>query len=110
MPSPENTSSSTGLINPSFPGGLTALAEFVEKSQRKSLAGKAFEGGATVFVEFVVNTDGAVSDFVVLKGGGANIDQEAVRIISEMPRWTAGTLNGEPVRVKLVLPVSFPAA
>jgi hypothetical protein len=54
-----------------------------------------------------VNKDGSISDFVVLKGLGREADLQAVGIVSTMPNWTPGTLNGEPVRAKVVLPIKF---
>ncbi|WP_410528593.1 energy transducer TonB [Spirosoma sp. KUDC1026] len=57
----------------------------------------------------MVNADGSVSDLVVLKGLGLEADQEAVRIVSSMPNWVPGTVNGKPVSVKFVLPISFDA-
>lgn len=68
---------------PAFPGGVTALQIFVDQTKQHLPVSTS----GTVFVEFVVNEDGSVSDFVVLKGLGAEADIEAVRIVSTMPAW-----------------------
>lgn len=34
-------------------------------------------------------------------------DAEALRIISTMPKWTPGKINGKPVSVKHTVPVMF---
>ncbi|MEZ0539962.1 energy transducer TonB [Fibrella arboris] len=60
-----------------------------------------------IIVEFVINTDGTTGDFVILTGLDSACNQEAIRLVEAMPAWTPGTLAGEPVKVKLVLPISF---
>ncbi len=95
--------SNTGVINPVFPGGALALQRFVDQTKQPV----STTASGTVFVEFVVNVDGSVSDYIVLKGAGMESDLEAVRIVSTMPEWTPGTIDGEPARFKFVLPIAF---
>lgn len=61
----------------------------------------------TVFVQFVVNANGTISDTVVLKGLGINADQEAIRVVTNMPIWIPGTANGGAARFMFVLPIDF---
>lgn len=103
----ENNNGSFALVNPIFPGGLTALTAFVENAKPQLFIKDHPAKEPAVFVEFVVNTDGSISDFVVLKGLSTEADLEAVRVVSTMPNWTPGTINGEPVRAKFVLPIKF---
>jgi periplasmic protein TonB len=102
MVPPSSTPDST---NPSFPGGASALQRFVDHIKQPL----SVTTSGTVFVEFVVNADGLVGDLVVLKGLDMEADQEAIRIVSSMPAWTPGTVNGEPASFKFVLPISFDA-
>ena len=60
-----------------------------------------------VFVSFVVNTDGSLTDVAVLKGIGFGCDEEALRVVRQMPRWKPGKQSGRAVRVKYNLPISF---
>lgn len=60
-----------------------------------------------VVVEFVIDTYGAVTNAVVQKGIGYGCDEEALRLISLMPVWQPGRHNGEPVPVRMVVPVMF---
>lgn len=60
-----------------------------------------------VVVEFVIDTAGQVTNPVVTKGQGFGLDQEAVRIISSMPTWQPGQQDGEPVAVRMVVPILF---
>jgi len=60
-----------------------------------------------VVVEFVVNEDGVVTNAKVVKGIGGGCDQEALRIVSGMPKWKPGKQNGVAVKVYFVLPIVF---
>lgn len=60
-----------------------------------------------VYVEFIVNTDGSISDAKVVRGIGFGCDEEALGAIRNMPKWKPARQQGNPVRVKLTLPVEF---
>jgi TonB family protein len=70
-----------------------------------------FEG--TVFIRFVVETDGSISNVEVLKdqtpgGGLKEAALSAVEAMNEMPgKWNPGMQRGNPVRVRVVVPVKF---
>ena len=61
----------------------------------------------TVLVGFVVGKDGEIKNIEVLKSLGVSMDNEAIRVIKNMPRWKAATVNQEPVESKLSIPLSF---
>ncbi|MCB0397161.1 MAG: TonB family protein [Flavobacteriales bacterium] len=61
----------------------------------------------TVHISFVVNEDGSISDVAVARSGGMFIDQEALRLVKNMPRWIPGYQKGEPVKVSYILPLRF---
>jgi TonB family protein len=60
-------------------------------------------------VSFVVGTDGTVSDAKIEKSanGRQDMEDEALRVISMMPRWKPAMQNGQPVAVRLYLSVPF---
>ncbi len=61
-----------------------------------------------VVMEFVVAEDGSViRPKVVRSSGHAELDAEALRVISAMPAWKPGRQNGQPVNVYYTLPVTF---
>ncbi|MBO0948983.1 energy transducer TonB [Fibrella forsythiae] len=95
------------FINPAFPGGLPGLANYVRSNQRYLQPTQIACSQANVIVEFIVNTDGTTSDFIILAGLDPACNQEAIRLVESMPASTPGTLAGEPVGVKLVLPIRF---
>jgi TonB family protein len=98
-PNPPNANS----INPVFPGGATALQRYVQQETRQV----ATTASGTVFVQFVVNADGTIGDPVILKGLDVEADQEAIRVVVNMPAWIPGTANGGAARFTFVLPIDF---
>lgn len=60
-----------------------------------------------VGIRFVVNEDGSVSNVQVTRGIGGGCDEEAVRVVSAMPKWKPGRQNGKPVKVYFQLPINF---
>ena len=58
-------------------------------------------------IEFVVEKDGSLTDIKVAKGIGGGCDDEAVRVISQAPKWNPGKQRGNAVRVRMVLPIIF---
>lgn len=92
---------------PEFPGGFDALKEYMRQTVHyPSEAQKASIKGR-VFVSFVVEPDGTITHVQLLKGLDYGCDEEAIRVIKAMPRWTPGSQSGRPLRVKYNLPVLF---
>jgi len=60
-----------------------------------------------VFVTFVVEPNGSISNVKVLRGIGGGCDEEATRVVKNMPSWTPGKQRGKPVRVQFNLPIRF---
>ena len=92
---------------PEFPGGMSALGQFLGKNIRYPAAAQRANVSGRVFVSFVVNTDGSIQDVQTLKGLGFGTDEEAVRVVKSMPKWRSGKQSGRPVRVKFNLPINF---
>ncbi len=60
-----------------------------------------------ITLQFDVNTDGRVSNVVVLRGVDSSLDKEAVRVISSSPKWTPGKQRNKAVKVKFTFPITF---
>ena len=93
---------------PEFPGGQSALFKFLSENVKypKEAVKKGIQG--RVICQFVVEKDGSISNVEVVRSGGHHLlDQEAVRVISIMPKWKPGTQRGKPIRVKYTIPVNF---
>lgn len=61
----------------------------------------------TVVVQFVVNEDGELSDIEIVKDIGAGCGRESVRVAKKMPKWIPGKQRGQPVKVRMRLPIKF---
>lgn len=92
-----------------FPGGNTELMHFVVKNMQYPEKAKAEKRGGVSYITFVVEKDGSLTDVHPYKPmqNGADLDEEAVRIINSMPKWIPGKQNGEEVRVQFNLPIRF---
>ncbi len=92
---------------PSFPGGNTALMEYLSKNVKYPVVAQENGVQGRVVVSFVVEKDGSVTDVQVVRSVDPSLDREAVRVIQSMPKWIPGKQNGQAVRVKYNVPVSF---
>lgn len=63
----------------------------------------------TVYIKFTIEKDGTISNVLAVKEvpGAPGLTNEAIRVISKMPRWTPGLMNGRPVRVEMTMPIRF---
>lgn len=92
---------------PQFPGGMAGLMQYLSSSIRYPIDAKESGAQGRVIVSFIVEKDGSISNARVTKPTYSSLDDEALRVISAMPKWTSGKLNGEAVRVRYSIPVSF---
>lgn len=95
------------MILPEYIGGVNKLyAYLAENIKYPRIANEnGIEG--VVYLKFVVNENGQVSNIQVIRGIHASCDQEAIRVISQMPNWTPGYIDGTPVSVWYKIPVKF---
>jgi periplasmic protein TonB len=93
-------------VQPEFPGGVEAWLAYLQRMLR--VPHDLEEGERkTVKVKFVVNTEGEVSDAVIVQSGGTSFDKEVLRVINRMPKWKPGKIKGKPVAVYFTQPVTF---
>jgi len=91
-------------VQPKFPGNinmwLASNIVYPEQARDANIHG-------TVFMSFIVERDGSVDSIKVIGGVNNYLDDEAKRVIGEMPKWSPGKKNGQTVRVKYMLPIHF---
>ena len=92
---------------PQYPGGLQKLFEFLAKSIKYPVAAEKAREQGRVIVSFVVDKEGNIVEPRVVKSVSELLDQEALRVINLMPKWEPGRQNGQVVRVKYTLPMTF---
>ena len=92
---------------PSFTGGENKFVRFINKT--REYPAEAYENNiqGRVICSFVVNTDGSITNIQVLRGVEESLNKEAVRIISKMPEWTPGKIDGHTVPVRVIYPIVF---
>lgn len=92
---------------PEFPGGTAALRNYLTENIHYPAAAQKTGVSGRVFIRFIVSETGEIKHSHILKGLGFGCDEEAARVVSQMPRWKPGRQNGKPVAVQYVLPVEF---
>lgn len=92
---------------PEFPGGNDSLISYLSENINypKNANLKNIQG--TVLVSFIIDSDGKTTDIKVIKGIGYGCDEEAMRVVREMPRWKPGYQHGKPVNMIFNLPITF---
>ncbi|WP_433779844.1 M56 family metallopeptidase [Flavobacterium anhuiense] len=99
----------TSVKEPQFPGGIEKFYMFVGQNFKMptEFAKQKMEG--KIFMEFMVEKDGSLSEFKIVKDLGYGVGDEAVRVLKLSPKWIPATENGKPVRVTYNLPITIQA-
>lgn len=92
---------------PSFPGGPSALMQYLSSNIKYPVVAQENGVQGRVVVSFVVERDGSITDVQVARSVDPSLDREAQRVVRNMPRWIPGKQNGQAVRVKYNVPVAF---
>ena len=92
---------------PQFPGGLSEAMKFLAKNIKYPVEAQQAKIEGRVIVRFVVGRDGSVSNVEVVRGVSPELDAEAVRVVSLMPKWIPGKQRGKAVAVKYTMPIMF---
>ena len=92
---------------PKFPGGMQAMMKYLStnvkypvEAQKKGVSGR-------VIIQFVVMEDGTLGQEKVVRGVDPLLDEEALRVVIAMPKWTPGVADGKTVKVRFTIPVMF---
>ncbi len=92
---------------PSFKGGESGFSQYLSQNIRYPSGAKERNAQGRVILGFVVEKDGSIKDIKILKNVDPEIDAEAVRVISQSPKWNPGLQHGVPVRVAYTMPINF---
>jgi len=92
---------------PEFAGGTEALMRYLRSHLRYPSEALRAQAEGRVYVSFVVQADGTIADVSVLKGLGFGLDEEAQRVVRQMPTWTPGQQSHHAVPVRFTLPITF---
>lgn len=92
---------------PQFKGGISAFYNFLGRNihYTDAMLNKNVQGKELISV--TVETDGALSDIKVVKDLGCGAAKEVIRVLKLSPKWEPGYQNGNKVRVRYTIPISF---
>ncbi len=92
---------------PKYPGGMDAMISYLVNNIKYPEDAKKNKITGRVFVSFVVEKDGSIEHVKILRGIGGGCDEEAMRVVQNMPKWIPGKQKGKAVRVAYNLPIKF---
>jgi len=92
---------------PQFPGGATELMKWLTRNLKYPQSVQDSKQQGRVVAQFIVNKDGSVTDVKIVSSFNQQCDNEVLRVLRMMPRWTAGLMKGEPCRTMVCIPVVF---
>ena len=96
---------------PTYSGGNDEMTKYLQNNVNYPQAAKDNGDEGTVFVDFVIDKTGQVTDVVATDSVNNDVDQtlkdEAVRVVSSMPKWTPAKEKGKPVNVAYSIPIKF---
>lgn len=92
---------------PQFPGGQAALDKYLADNVKYPQAAKDNGVEGIVNVEFVVHTDGTLGTIKIVRMIDPDLEQEAVRVVKNMPAWIPAEKNGSPVEASVQVNVPF---
>lgn len=93
--------------NPDFPGGEEARMKYLQENIKYPQMARESGIQGTVYATFVVEPDGRITNVGILRGIGGGCDEEAIRVIRNMPRWKPGKQRSKAVRVQFNMPIRF---
>lgn len=103
-------SEKTNVIQPQFPGGIEKFYMFVGQNFRMPEEFSKHKMEGKLFVEFMVEKDGSLSEFKIVKDLGYGVSDEVIRVLKLSPKWIPATENGQAVRVLYSLPITLQAS
>lgn len=95
-------------VMPEFPGGYSAMMTFISQNTKYPKMAVDSNWTGKAFIKFTIDSVGNIIEPSIAKSSGHLIlDNEAVRVIEAMPRWSPGMLNNKGVPVKINIPFNF---
>jgi protein TonB len=92
---------------PEFPGGELALRKYIAQSIEYPIVAQESGLEGKVYINFVVDKNGKVTNAKILRGIHPSLDQEALRVINNLPKWKPGRQRGQAVNVSYTVPINF---
>ena len=72
---------------PEFPGGESALKEYIIQHTKYPIKAVKDSISGRVILRFAIQPDGSITDISIVRGIRQDLDQECIRVITNMPKW-----------------------
>lgn len=95
------------IDEPEFPGGEQNFGRFLARTMRYPAVAKENNIQGKVFISFIVNKDGTLSGFNIVRGIGSGCDDEVLRVLRLSPPWRPGFQYGIAMNFPYTIPISF---
>lgn len=95
------------LDMPSFPGGEDSLSAYLRNNIHYPASASVSGICGNVFISFLVTETGNIAEVKVVKGIGSGCDEEAMRVVRNMPAWVPAKQAGKAVATNFNLPIKF---
>lgn len=92
---------------PEYPGGMSEFVKWLTKNLKYPPRALRDKVEGRVMISFIVNKDGSLSDIKVEEHVHALLDNEALRVVRQMPNWKPGRDHGKICRTKVAVPIVF---
>ena len=92
---------------PEFPGGASALNSYLAQNINYPDSAKLYNIQGKVFIRFIITEEGKIENIEIVKSINSYLDNEAIRIMQNMPKWKPGSVKGKNVKCNIVVPVNF---
>jgi protein TonB len=94
-------------VQAGFKGGMDAWYTYLRENLTYPKQPQRMGIEGTVFLRFVINTDGSIQDVEVVRSVDPLLDQAALEVIRNSPRWKSALHHGRPVRSRMTIPIKF---
>jgi TonB family protein len=95
------------LVYPSFPGGEKMLLDYLKHNIRYPISSAERGIYGRVVIKFLITNDGKPTKVSINTSVDKDLDMEAMRVISAMPKWTPCYYDGEPLDFWYFIPIVF---
>ena len=87
--------------------GMGTFYKFVGANMKYPTDARRYGVQGRVFVQFICDKEGSLIDVKVIKGIYPSCDAEAERVVRKAKKWNPGLMRGVPVKVRMILPITF---
>ncbi len=92
---------------PQYKGGIEAFSRYLSSNISYPYHAKLNNITGKVYCQFVVERDGSLTDFKVVRSPDVELSREALRVLKQSPNWIPCIQHGQPVRVMYTIPINF---